>query len=79
MAPILGSVSEPKIGGDHYGTFLMALGKHLEEKFRAFPVKRDVAKFIQSQQVITVVTLQKPLEIPFCFGLTQVRWAIAHP
>src|SRR5208283_5929388 len=69
IAKYLGPVGEPKVGCDHHGPFLVSFRQDLKKQFRSFLGKRDISEFIQDEQIIADIPLDKTLQRPLlsCF------------
>ena len=64
IAKHLRPVRETQVGGDQHRPFLIPFRQDLKKQFRSFLGKRDVAKFVQNEQIVSDVPLDKALQRP---------------
>ena len=55
--------AEGKIAGDQYAAAFVAVSEHLEEQFGAAPAEREVAQFVDHQQVGAIQLRQKTIDL----------------
>ncbi len=62
-------VSKSKIGRHNHGFAFMTLGKHLKQSLSSGFRKRDIASFIQNQQIIAGIAFQQATQDVFVLPL----------
>ena len=67
----LGPVLERQVGRHDQAVAFVGRGDHVEQEFRPGLAGRNVAQFVQDQQVQLAQLLPQPQELTFLFGFQQ--------
>ena len=64
----LGPVLERQVRGHDQAVALVGRGDHVEQQFRPGLAGRNVAQFVEDQEIQLAKLLPQPQELPFFFG-----------